>query len=91
MTLTGKENNTKDSDFWLKDASYIRLKNMEIAYNLDPQILQRIGVKKMRIFLNGYNLITFDRLKIADPESRTGSDSKYPLTKVYNIGLTLDF
>jgi hypothetical protein len=91
MTLTGKENNSKDSDFWLRDASYIRLKNVEISYNIRAEFLKTIGIKQLQAFVNGYNLITFDRLEIADPESRTGSDSKYPLTKIYNIGLKANF
>ncbi|MDT8432719.1 MAG: TonB-dependent receptor [Bacteroidales bacterium] len=91
MTLTGKENNTKDSNFWLRDASYLRLKNLEIAYNFSGSFLQRLGISKMQAFLNGYNLLTFDTLDIADPESRTGSNSAYPLTKIYNLGVKVNF
>jgi hypothetical protein len=45
----------------------------------------------MQAFLNGYNLLTFDTLDIADPESRTGSNSAYPLTKIYNLGVKVNF
>ena len=91
MTLIGQNNNTKDSDFWLRDASYLRLKNMEIGYNFSGSFLKRFGISNLRAFLNGYNLLTFDSLDITDPESRTGSNSAYPLTKVYNVGFKLDF
>jgi hypothetical protein len=91
MTLVGQNNNTKDSDFWLRDASYIRLKNLELGYNFAGSFLNRFGIRNLKAFLNGYNLITIDKLKIADPESRTGSDSAYPLTKVYNLGVKVDF
>lgn len=91
MTLTGTNNNSKDSDFWIRDASYLRLKNMEIGYNFSGKILRRLGISRLRTYLNGYNLLTFDKLEIADPESRTGSDSKYPLTKIYNLGVELNF
>ncbi len=91
MTLIGQNNNTKNSDFWLRDASYLRLKNMEIGYNFSSSFLKRFGISNLRTFLNGYNLLTFDSLDITDPESRTGSNSAYPLTKVYNVGFKLDF
>lgn len=91
MTLAGAENNTKDSDFWLRDASYIRLKNVELGYNFKRKALRKIGIKSLRIYANGYNLFTIDRLKIADPESNPGRNPAYPLTKVYNIGLKMNF
>nr|MBD3621171.1 SusC/RagA family TonB-linked outer membrane protein [Sunxiuqinia sp.] len=91
MTLAGQSNNTKSSDFWLRDASYLRLKNLELGYNFDGSFLNRFGIRNLRAFLNGYNLITIDKLDITDPESRTGSDSAYPLTKVYNLGVKVDF
>jgi len=75
----------------LRDASYLRLKNLEIAYNFSGSFLQRLGISKMQAFLNGYNLLTFDTLDIADPESRTGSNSAYPLTKIYNLGVKVNF
>jgi TonB-linked SusC/RagA family outer membrane protein len=91
MTLTGKENNSKDSDFWLRDASYLRLKNLEIGYGFSGDLLRKFGISKLRAVVNGYNLLTFDKLDITDPESRTGSDSKYPLTKIYNLGVKVQF
>jgi len=91
MSLTGATYNAKNSDFWLKDASYLRLKNIELGYNIKASSLRSIGIKNLRAYLNGYNLITFDKLKIADPESKTASDSQYPIVKIFNIGLKVDF
>lgn len=91
LTLTGSQHNTKDSDFWVRDASYIRLKNMELGYNFKGTFLKGIGIKSLRAYVNGYNLLTFDKLKITDPESNTASDSKYPLVKIYNIGVKANF
>ena len=91
MTLTGIVNNSKDSDLWLRDASYIRLKNIELGFNLRSAMLKQYGVKSLRIYFNGYNLLTFDRLKITDPESRTGSDSMYPVMKIFNAGVKINF
>jgi TonB-linked SusC/RagA family outer membrane protein len=91
MSLAGATYNAKGSDFWLKDASYIRLKNIELGYNMKAGFLSRMGIKNLRAFINGYNLLTFDKLKIADPESKTATDSQYPIVKIYNIGLKVDF
>lgn len=91
MTLSGSENNKKDSDFWLRNASYIRLKNVEIGYDFRGKVLKRLGVKTMRIYANGYNLITIDNLKVADPEAKTGRYPKYPLVKIYNLGVKMNF
>ena len=91
MTLTGRQNNNKNSDFWLRDASYIRLKNLEMGYNFKGDFLKSMGVSNLRAFLNGTNLITISELDITDPESRTGADSVYPLTKLYNFGVRLNF
>lgn len=90
-TLTGKTNNYYDSDLWLADASYLRLKNIEVSYKLDIPALKKIGINQFRIFANGYNLLTFDKLKIADPEANTSSRPVYPVMKVFNLGLKVGF
>tara|TARA_R110002051_G_scaffold302302_1_gene370650 strand:- start:12386 stop:15493 length:3108 start_codon:yes stop_codon:yes gene_type:complete len=91
MTLTGRQNNNKNSDFWLRDASYIRLKTLEMGYNFKGDFLKKMGISNLRAFLNGTNLITITELDITDPESRTAADSDYPLTKLYNFGIRLNF
>jgi TonB-linked SusC/RagA family outer membrane protein len=83
-------NNLKDSDFWMKDASYIRLKNVELGYNFNTSGLKRLGIGNMRVYLNGYNLYTWDRLKVIDPEA-SGGDMDYLLMKIFNIGLSVKF
>lgn len=87
MSISGSVNNSKPSDFWVRDASYIRLKTVEVGYSFNIPALKNIGILNMRAFVNAYNLLTFSKLKITDPESRTGSNSVYPLIKVYNAGL----
>ena len=62
--------NTKWSDFWLYDASFIRLKNVEIAYNLPQRIVERLKMQNIRLSLTGTNLLTFDKIKIQDPDSK---------------------
>ena len=82
------------STYFLKDASYFRLKNLMIGYNLPTQFSQKIGMKSLRIYLSGDNLATITKYPLADPE-RTGSGSfgyaAYPQLKVYTIGLNVKF
>lgn len=66
-TIDGVKNNYRDSELWVKDASYLRLKNIEIGYNFRLPFMPKIGMEKMRVFMTGYNLLTFDKLKISDP------------------------
>lgn len=94
MSFLGIENNTKYSDFWLRDASYARLKNVELGYSFDTQnsgFLKRVGVSGLRIYTNGYDLLTFDKLKVIDPESVPTENAQYPLMKIYNFGLNVTF
>jgi len=91
LTLANSQHNTKGSDFWLKDATYLRLKNIQLGYNFKGRFLSDLGVKNLRVYANGYNLLTFDKLEITDPESNTADDSRYPLMKIYNFGVKVDF
>ena len=91
ISFTNKTNNYVDSDMWLKDASYIRLKNMEIAYNLPKKALAKMKISSLRFSLSGYNLLTFDKLKIVDPETRANDKSLYPLVTVFNLGAKIGF
>ncbi len=87
ITFSGRINNTRTSDLWIRDASYIRLKNIELGYSISPNFAKRIGISSIRLYANGYNLVTFDRLKFMDPEGTRD----YPLIKIYNFGLNVNF
>ena len=62
ISFTNKVNNYRDSDLWLRDASYLRLKNVEIGYNFPKKILSKINIRSLRVFATGYNLLTLDIL-----------------------------
>ena len=91
ISFTNKTNNYIDSDMWLRDASYIRLKNMEIGYSIPKKALDKMKISSLRFSLSGYNLLTFDKLKIVDPETRTNDQSLYPLVTVFNFGAKIGF
>lgn len=83
--------NERANSFFILNASYLRLKNMEIGYSLPGRWSSRIGAKRLRIYANGLNLFTWDKLptKEFDPELTNSRD--YPITRLYNFGLNLTF
>lgn len=85
----GAPNNKLFSSFWLKEASYLRLKFLSINYNLD--VLKRFGIQHSTISLSGQNLLTFSKLGPIDPESPSGRLSYYPQQKTYNLGINVAF
>lgn len=90
MVSDSNPNNYQNSSYWLKSTDYLRLKNVEIGYTLPKPFVQRLGVANARIYLSGENLLTFDHLKIFDPEMPHGSGN-YPQQKIYNLGINLTF
>lgn len=87
----GSINNNYSSDFWLKDASFLRLKNIEIGYTLPQVWFNKIKVSNCRVYLSGYNLLTLDKIKVMDPESDNSGASYYPQMKIFNLGVSLTF
>lgn len=92
ITATNRKNNfEKGSDLYLINASYLRLKNIEIGYNFDFPFMRKLKLNSCRMYINGYNLLTFTAFDWGDPESRQSDRPNYPLTRVFNIGLKLGF
>lgn len=85
------ENNHQKSTRWIFERDYLRLKNLEIGYTLPKSILERINLRKIRIFANGTNLLTFDDVMNWDPESSNSTGSMYPQLRNWNIGLNITF
>ncbi|HMR84089.1 MAG TPA: SusC/RagA family TonB-linked outer membrane protein, partial [Niabella sp.] len=83
-------NNNKVSDFWLKDGTYLRLRNLNINYTIPYNWIKKIGIKDMNVFAAGSNLLTWSRLgfykKSLDPEA-TDTQKFYPPVKVISFGL----
>lgn len=83
-------NNNRTSTHFLEDASYVRLKSAEIAYNFKINALQKLGLNGIRAFVNGMNLYTWDKIKVIDPESDYGTGG-YPLQRSFNFGAQFTF
>jgi len=87
----GESYNTLKSDFWLRDASFLRLKNLELGYYLPSNIISKASIKSAKIYVSGSNLLLFDKIKNYDPEVVNDLGVYYPSTKVYNLGVKLTF
>ena len=91
---TGKNKYTQTR--YLQDASYMRLKNLQIGYTLSNEIMSRVGARSLRVYLSGENLLTFTSLVDQfDPEeiglSGWSAGKTYPLAKVYSLGIDIKF
>jgi hypothetical protein len=83
----GLYNNT----FWLNNASFLRLKNVEIGYTLTSQALSKLKLGGLRFYMNGFNLVTLTKVKDYDPEGSNGSGQFYPQQRIINVGVNLKF
>jgi hypothetical protein len=87
--------NDAGSTFWLADASYLRIKNVEIGYNAKAALLRKIGISSCRIYANANNLYTWKKmLPGIDPENTATGDTNtepYPLVRTINVGLNVNF
>ena len=81
LSSTWNMNNTQTSTFWVKDGSYMRLKNLELGFT----------IKSFRVYLAGSNLLTFSPFKYWDPEPGSGNGLSYPLQRIVKLGLQFNF
>lgn len=93
ITFANEKQNQANSNIWYYDSKYLRLKNVEIGYNINNVSWLPKGTN-LRVFANGTNLLTFTPLDANDPENTGGgygSFIKYPLMRVFNLGLKVNF
>jgi TonB-linked SusC/RagA family outer membrane protein len=84
--------NNIEADFWLRDASFFRLKSLEISYVLPENILKKYGILNTRIYAGGTNLFSIDNMKKynLDPETNNKTGVIYPQTRIFRIGLSIE-
>lgn len=89
----GSQANYQNSTFWLQNASYLRLKNLQIGYNISSTLFDRVNISKLRIFANAQNLLTFSDYKVTDPEKEIlqGNIYGYPSSKIVSLGCKVIF
>ena len=91
-TNSASSSRSVQSDFWLQDTSYLRLKNLQLGYTLPKGWLNSVGVENIRIYYSVENLLTFDKMKInIDPESTSQRLSSYPLLRTHAFGVNVTF
>lgn len=92
LTFVNSGHNTEDSSVWLIDSSFLRLKNIEVGYTIQ-KISFLPGMRGIRLYVSGNNVLTFSKFKANDPESHGGEYGefiKYPMTRVINFGVKLN-
>jgi len=77
--------------YFLRDASYIRLKSVEIGYHPPARLAAGLGVRDVRLYASGYNLLLLDRFQVVDPETRDSNGQYYPQQRVFNLGASVTF
>ncbi len=92
----GAANNRPVSSFWVRDASYVRLKNIQIGYTIPKAVISRIGISDVRLYFAGVNLFTWTNMIAYDPEAPSSSEwanpvRYYPQQKTYSIGMNMTF
>lgn len=80
-----------NNTYWLRNSDYIRLKNVEIGYTIPESVTRKAGISSLRVFANGLNLVTWDQMKIWDPESTRGNGQYYPQARIVSIGGRVTF
>ena len=91
LSISKSENNMRSSTWWQKDASFLRLKNIEVGYTLPKKWQRACMMRHARIFFRGSNLLTFAKFDMWDPEINSSDGMTYPLQKVYSFGLEVSF
>ena len=94
MPRMGEKFNDQKSSFWLTDGDYLRLKNIEIGYTFaKKEFLSKMGVKSVRLYVAGSNLLTFTSVDDYDPEKPQGDmrNDVHPNSKTYSFGVNVKF
>ena len=90
LTTLANANNYRTSSFWIKSGDFLRIRNIELGYTLPTHLLNKVGINKLRVYVNAVNPVTWSSLLKKyqlDPESLSG----YPGLKSYNTGVSLTF
>lgn len=92
ITPYQNDNNSLYSSFWQIDNTYLRLKNIELGYTFDKKLTSKLGLENLRFYLNSVNLLTWDNVKVYDPENYAQNNrTSYPVMRVVNTGINVTF
>lgn len=88
LTMKDNDNNYRQNDIWIADGSYIKLRNVDVYYDLKSSALENLKVNKLRFFARGNNLLSIDKIDILDPENL---GVNYPIMRSYSVGVNVGF
>ena len=95
---TGATSNTLFSDFFVEDGSFIRLQNVQLGYTLSQDVVERLGIRKLRLYVSANNVFTLTEYRGYDPSASSGSpigagidQGFYPVPRTYLLGLNFKF
>jgi outer membrane receptor protein involved in Fe transport len=91
VTLNTGSPNYQTSSFWIKDASYLRLRSVELAYSIPKNISNKMRLQGLRVYANANNVFTISEIKNFDPENSNPRGWAYPQLRVFNFGATVQF
>tara|TARA_B100000949_G_scaffold29272_2_gene22485 strand:- start:3085 stop:5409 length:2325 start_codon:yes stop_codon:yes gene_type:complete len=77
--------------YWLQSTDYLRLKNIELGYNLPQQLADKVGINNFRLYVSAYNLVTWTGMESFDPEAVNSIGQYYPQSKIINLGARINF
>jgi TonB-linked SusC/RagA family outer membrane protein len=90
LSYGGNGNNYQNSTYWLRNARYLRLKNVEVGYTVPRNFIKRYKIESARFYVLGYDLLVFSPFKLWDPELANGNGAAYPIQKSITVGLTIN-
>ena len=90
LTYGNNSNNNRASTYWLRDGSYLRLKNLEIGYTLPKAFVSSMHIQNVRFYFMATNLLTFSDFDLWDPELGSSNGQQYPLSKTFTLGMTIN-
>lgn len=88
---TSNINNFQKSTWWVRDMNFLRLKTLQISYNLPKPWVNKVHLKNVAVYVMGTNLFTLSRFKLWDPELNTDNGASYPNTTSYSVGINFTF
>jgi len=91
LTYGDNANNNQNSTFWLNDGSYLRLKNVQISYQMKGKLMEKVGIKNTTFSIIGENLHVWDKVKIFDPGQASQNGAVYPMQRVFTLQMNMQF
>jgi hypothetical protein len=84
-------NYTRHSDFWISNITYLRLRNLELMYDLPKRLVNKAHLSGVKVYVSGTNVLTFDNVKHIemDPEISQNNGLVYPVVKLYTFGINI--